>query len=1538
MEQVDIGHIPHNRGHKLKSGAERVHEGRRLWTHVVGDFTSLPSIPLEETNAAWLADAGGAEDGGDLGQARQLAAITRELGRPLARGDDALQRPNVQWTLVKCNYLGVLASNILDMVAQENALNKRLRQLLAVLLGDDPLYIRPAPMAGTADADPAGKSTTAATGDPSLSSASAQPAAAPPQFPEALVWQVRQALAQSDEYIFRLQSIRNRLVAVENQKALVRRRLRWLARRDGSSSQTETTYAHRYAAYLLKMHLDSLQPPTPRAKVRVDLVPSALASQALFAYSPPSAVALLIPQAVAMQLALPQEPCYVAWTPDHPLTGPAHAFQETRSAPSAICYAQVFQEHGDIAQALQSAGWFTEAAQCWAAIPHSMKLSDLFLRPLRGGPGTLEQIQPLPLTQVVIATPHQELYDHSQVNGASQAFSRLLRTQLPLVQTGVHYTLPNSSDTGQELAAITVQCLGCQPVLQGQIMDTTQVILVLSSPDLPIPAISPKAFTAKDDVVIDSSFLWQRRRLGYFDTEALNDLEQLSLDSDSDESLDDEATLPADGCLEPQGASQGLELSGAPPTHLGAIIRMAPMTLAAQSGQLTMAGLANAPSEWQWVMSDSSSCQFNPFTDALVTYATLAQLGIHNGAMVQVTYGHRSARVCRVWAWTPPVQPASTGRPHLWLSPVLASNLNIPYRVITNLLLTPVHGKPASQNDCKVSISANFDHATTTLSLPLLTACQPKSGASVDHATSNIIPQAHRVTLARISSPVTQDTQLYEGLLQALTNQLAHVGEWILKVGDIIPVVLDAVDTADRYELLANDQAWSELATGHTLNYALNGQLGCFQVTDIQPSSSTTTPGNPLTLLEQCYRVHTDYTEIIQVGLAHGYVPYCLQIYYQPLASPSVERGAIPALFPAFQRLLDIVTALLTPTTQRLRIPTTVLLHGPMGSGKSTTVNWVSQWLGLHVYTVICSELAMGNPTPQTMAKALGLHWNHVARYSPCIVVLKGLEAIARKNDALETGQDPPIVHTLKSLFSQLPEVYQATKYPLVVVGTCEESDALPPSLLPLFQHEIQIQAPPESTRRAILDTLLRTSCCAPDVALRKIAQETASFLPRDLVQLVARTVLTAWARAKRAYGLLDEALSTKGSGATNDPKGQRAFIAAGPPDQVSHTAWQLVRAGVALTAQDWDEALGATRAEVSDGLGVPKIPNVAWEDVGGLASVKQDILDTVQLPLDHPELFAQGLKKRSGILFYGPPGTGKTLLAKAVATSCSLNFFSVKGPELLNMYIGESEANVRRVFQKARDARPCVIFFDELDSLAPKRGQQGDSGGVMDRIVSQLLAELDDMSSPATPSDATGDIASSSAVATATNAPADIFVIGATNRPDLLDPALLRPGRFDKLIYLGISESHADQQNILQALTRKFLLAPDLELAQVAEQCPFNYTGADFYALCSDAMLKAMLRQVDLVTQKVAAINEAHASLSPKGVQTTSSVITPQYYLEHLATAEDTQIVVTMADFTQALKDLVPSVPMEELERYKRIRDQFAQAPAQPESNRSSG
>jgi len=336
-----------------------------------------------------------------------------------------------------------------------------------------------------------------------------------------------------------------------------------------------------------------------------------------------------------------------------------------------------------------------------------------------------------------------------------------------------------------------------------------------------------------------------------------------------------------------------------------------------------------------------------------------------------------------------------------------------------------------------------------------------------------------------------------------------------------------------------------------------------------------------------------------------------------------------------------------------------------------------------------------------------------------------------------------------------------------VLVATTTEIDKIPDGVRGLFTHELEMNAPDEWEREGILRSILddQPVALAPDVDLSGVAVKTAALVAGDLMDVVDRALVARNARL--------EALASSSSDYDTVVTVRDVLVAGGP-------------SGRCLTKADFDLAVDAARKNFADAIGAPKIPNVGWDDVGGLTNVKDAVMETIQLPLERPELFAKGMKKRSGILFYGPPGTGKTLLAKAIATEFSLNFFSVKGPELLNMYIGESEANVRRVFQRARDARPCVVFFDELDSVAPKRGNQGDSGGVMDRIVSQLLAELDGMSDG---EDGGGGV----------------FVIGATNRPDLLDAALLRPGRFDKMLYLGVSDTHEKQLTIMEALTRKY-------------------------------------------------------------------------------------------------------------------------------------
>lgn len=286
-----------------------------------------------------------------------------------------------------------------------------------------------------------------------------------------------------------------------------------------------------------------------------------------------------------------------------------------------------------------------------------------------------------------------------------------------------------------------------------------------------------------------------------------------------------------------------------------------------------------------------------------------------------------------------------------------------------------------------------------------------------------------------------------------------------------------------------------------------------------------------------------------------------------------------------------------------------------------------------------------------------------------------------------------------------------------------------------------------------------------------------------------------------------------------------------------------------------------------SDSIGAPRVPKVFWEDIGGLADLKKEIMHRIEMPL-----LNVAKMNRSGILLYGPPGTGKTLLAKAVATEYQLQFLSVKGPELLNMYVGQSEKNVRQVFERARAASPCIIFFDELDSLAPKRGNSGDSGGVMDRVVSQLLAEMDGLGNSGS-----------------------IFIIGATNRPDLLDPALLRPGRFDKMLYVGIYSDYESQISVLKALTRKFKLENDgQELETLANNLPKCLTGADLYSVCSNAWLHAVRRVLS-------ADNESKDTLGP----------------EH--------VIVKLEDFVYATENLVPSITSVELARYENLRQELS-------------
>ncbi|KAL4237758.1 peroxisomal assembly protein [Mactra antiquata] len=585
--------------------------------------------------------------------------------------------------------------------------------------------------------------------------------------------------------------------------------------------------------------------------------------------------------------------------------------------------------------------------------------------------------------------------------------------------------------------------------------------------------------------------------------------------------------------------------------------------------------------------------------------------------------------------------------------------------------------------------------------------------------------------------------------------------------------------------------------------------------------------------------VDKDATTLIQIGSEHSYVPVMMQTYLNPTPQSFWDKDNLPGLSLHVEKLENFILPHLTckiGCKSLKSVPPAILVAGPVGSGKTTLIVAVARKLGVHAFKVNCHTL-YGETSASTESKMKNA-FNAAGLYSPCILLLQSIHALGRDRDG--NTEDPRVASSFLNNVMQLKNDLQL--YPMIVVATTHSDKDLTCDMLECFLHQVNIEVPTELERGEIVDSMLQTVNHSGNVNIPYIAQRTAGFVLGDLAALVAHAKREAFRRMIKmcCNGELRPTLQEEDD---------------------------LTAAGIVLQQADFQTALDELQAAHSDAIGAPKIPNVTWDDVGGLMDVKKEILDTIQLPLQYPELLAAGLR-RSGVLLYGPPGTGKTLLAKAVATECSLNFLSVKGPELINMYVGQSEQNVREVFHRARSASPCVIFFDELDSLAPNRGKSGDSGGVMDRVVSQLLAELDGL-----------------------NKASDVFVIGATNRPDLLDPALLRPGRFDKLLYLGISDDNSSQYRILTALTRKFNMAEDFDLESFVEKCPFNLTGADFYALASDAMLNALKRKIK----------------SLEDGKTT-----------------DQSIIVEGEDFDCALKNLTPSVTEGELLRYIHLRNQF--------------
>ncbi|POR34524.1 Peroxisomal biogenesis factor 6 [Tolypocladium paradoxum] len=793
---------------------------------------------------------------------------------------------------------------------------------------------------------------------------------------------------------------------------------------------------------------------------------------------------------------------------------------------------------------------------------------------------------------------------------------------------------------------------------------------------------------------------------------------------------------------------------------------------------------------------------------------------------------------------------------------------------------------------------ANLDNATHLRISALKKSSYQGKGTLPRFASASHPPYAKDIAIHHIRTPISAERAYQTAVLGGLKRYFAQKVR-LVRTGDLIAVPVDAQlgrvlqegpgaggSEVDDVMALTADSNKNGQSSSHidSVAWFKVGHIQMQKADEDEDGTAEAFWGSVACIDSATVGMHGSGFETSRIpGSSQSTWPYYLGLKNTPRrgsdpTSPTLVEHKQQYVSPLRRQLRELLAAATSPRAIHLKMaPIAILLTSTHRNiGKSTLATTACADIGLHTYSIDAYDILNEGGGSGGDVKTEGYLRTRADRAMSC-----GPDCCALLIQHVEALTADRIESTMK-------EILEETR---VLIATTNEVDQVPDGVRGLFTHELEMGAPDEAEREAILRTVVddRGVSLDPTIDLNSVALKTAALVAGDLVDVVERASIAKQARL--------EQLSTKTSRDGTVVTVRDVQVAGGP----------LARS---LTAADFDVAVEAARKNFSDSIGAPKIPNVTWDDVGGLSNVKEAVTETIQLPLERPELFAKGMKKRSGILFYGPPGTGKTLLAKAIATEYSLNFFSVKGPELLNMYIGESEANVRRVFQRARDARPCVVFFDELDAVAPKRGNQGDSGGVMDRIVSQLLAELDGMSGG---EDAGG-----------------VFVIGATNRPDLLDPALLRPGRFDKMLYLGVSDTHDKQLTILEALTRKFTLHPSVSLKAVSERLPFTYTGADFYALCSDAMLKAVTRKAAGVDAKVKAINAERGG---------KHNISTAYYFDHYATPEDVAVMVTEADFMAAHEELIPSVSAGELAHYEKVRATFegvrdAPAPAAQQRN----
>lgn len=512
--------------------------------------------------------------------------------------------------------------------------------------------------------------------------------------------------------------------------------------------------------------------------------------------------------------------------------------------------------------------------------------------------------------------------------------------------------------------------------------------------------------------------------------------------------------------------------------------------------------------------------------------------------------------------------------------------------------------------------------------------------------------------------------------------------------------------------------------------------------------------------------------------------------------------------------------------------PCGVLLHGPPGCGKTLLAHAIAGELDLPILKVAATEIVSG-VSGESEQKLREL-FEQAMSNAPCILFIDEIDAITPRREVASKDMERRIVAQLLTCMDDLNNV--ATTAQVLIIGATNRPDSLDPALRRAgrFDREICLGIPDEASRERILQTLCRKLRLPEPFCFRQLAHLTPGFVGADLMALCREAAMCAVNRVLMRLpgqqkkdpeigGLLSEGgwedtVGTECASKTQDEL-LRLLGLLRSRDPLSEEQLQ----GLCIELNDFVVALSSVQPSAKR-EGFVTVPNVTWADIGALEDIREELTMAILAPVRNPNQFkALGLVTPAGILLAGPPGCGKTLLAKAIANESGLNFISVKGPELLNMYVGESERAVRQVFQRAKNSTPCVIFFDEVDALCPRRSDRETGASV--RVVNQLLTEMDGLEMRQL-----------------------VFIMAATNRPDIIDPAILRPGRLDKTLFVGLPPP-ADRLAILKTITRNGTRPPldaDVNLEALAGDLRCDcYSGADLSALVREASVCALRQEM---------------------------------------------------------------------------------------------